>query len=70
MPVEYELRIVKNFLDSMAKAYGARTMNCTVVHDILMRGTSTAGMTSCCEKCRELGIDPYGYNLKPEKGVK
>lgn len=61
-----ELRIAKNFLQMMPKAYAKRTMNCTIIHDILMAGTSTAGMTSCCEKCKELGIDPHGYGLEPE----
>ena len=53
-----ELRIVKNFLDNMPKTYRRRNANWSVVQDILMQGTRTAGHTSCCEKCRELGIAP------------
>jgi len=56
-----ELRIVKNFIASMPKTYRKRTINRTIVRDILMRGTSTAGSTSCGMKCIELGIDPYTY---------
>lgn len=66
MDPKEELRIVMNFLDSMTKAYAKRTMNWCVIRDIIMRRTSTAGMTSCIAKCRELGIDPYGYNLQEE----
>lgn len=62
-----ELRILKNFLYCMPKIYARRNANYCIVRDILMQGTSTAGMTSCIAKCRELGIDPYGYNLEPEK---
>ena len=61
-----ELRILKNFLGNMTKAYRQRNMNWVVVQDILMKGTSTAGRTSCCEKCTELGIDPWGYSLESE----
>ncbi len=67
MEIKDELRIVKNFLSHMPKTYRKRSMNFVVVKDILMRGTSTAGMGSCCKKCLELGIDPYGYDLEPEK---
>jgi len=61
-----ELRIVKNFLHCMKKAYRQRSQNWMVVRDILMNGTSTSGMTSCITKCRELGIDPYEYSLISE----
>jgi hypothetical protein len=62
-----EVRAVENYLNSSSKAYARRTPNWCVVRDILMQGTSKAGMTSSISKCRELGIDPYGYNLKPER---
>lgn len=58
-----ELRILKNFIDCMSKSYRNVTQNWEVVQDILMRGTSTAGQTSCIAKCREMGIDPYGYEI-------
>ena len=58
---EYELRIIRNFLSCMTKAYRRRTLNWVVVQDILMQGTSTAGATSCITKCREIGIEPYEY---------
>lgn len=58
-----ELRILENFIACMPKTYRIRNTNSAVVHDILMRGTSTAGQTSCFEKCRELGIEPDGYTL-------
>ena len=61
-----ELRIVKNFLSSMPKVYRARNVNWCVVRDILMLSTPTAGMTSCIEKCRELGVDPWGHKLESE----
>lgn len=59
-----EIRLLKNYLSNMPKVYSARNQNWVVVRDLLMQGTSTAGMTSCIAKCRELGIDPYGHNLK------
>jgi hypothetical protein len=65
-----ELKIVENFLYRMPKVYRKRHANHTVVRHILMAGTSTAGMTSCCIKCNELGIDPYGYNLEKVEGEK
>jgi hypothetical protein len=64
-----ELNIIKNFIDCMTKRYREKTMNCRVVHDILLKRTSTAGMTSCCRKCVELGIDPYGYTLEQDSEV-
>lgn len=60
---EFELRLLKNFLYNMPMTYGKRKQNWCVVRDLLMSGTSTAGMTSCIAKCRELGINPYGHNL-------
>lgn len=63
---KFELRILRNYERLISKAYRQRTDNATLVHNILMAGTSTAGRTSCCEKCRELGIDPYGYEIKEE----
>lgn len=59
-----ELIILKNFIDIMPKAYRKRTQNWVVVRDILLNRTSTAGQTSCIKKCRELVIDPYGYELE------
>ena len=47
----------------MPKTYRKRTWNWVVVSDILLSGTRTAGRTSCCAKCIELGIDPMGYTL-------
>ena len=58
-----ELRIVRNFLNCMTKAYRQRTMNFVVVQDILMAGTRKMGRTSACKKCTELGIDPYKYTI-------
>lgn len=58
-----EINIIKNFLYRMPKTYRKRTMNWVVVKHILLNRTSTAGRTSCIEKCRELRIDPYGYTL-------
>ena len=62
-----ELRILKNFLDHMPKAYRARNINWVVVRNILMHRTSTSGRTSCCKKCVQLRIDPYGYSLESEE---
>lgn len=59
-----EFKILENFIYMMPKTYRQRNANHVVARDILLRNTSTAGMTSCCIKCRELGIDPYGYDLK------
>lgn len=61
---EYELRLLKNYLYHKPKTYRQRNQNFVVVRDLLMSGTSHAGMTSCVMKCHELGIDPYGYELK------
>jgi len=63
MTKQEELRILKNFINMMTKSYRQRSINRTVVRDILMAGTSTMGSTSCAEKCEELGIDPYAYKL-------
>lgn len=62
--VELEIRLLKNYLSNMPKVYRFRNQNWVVVRDLLMTGTSHAGQTSCIMKCRELGIDPYGYDLK------
>ena len=61
-----ELNILRNFIGMMPKTYRNRNQNWVAVRDILMSGTSTAGMTSCIKKCRDLGIDPYGYTLEQE----
>ena len=66
---EYELRILRNYLMMMPKAYRKRTVNWLVVRDILMRGTRTEGMTSCISKCIELGIDHSGYDLKEAETI-
>lgn len=58
-----ELRIIKNFIAKMPKVYRKRNMNFTIVGDILTAMTSKDGMTSRCEKCKELGLDPYGYTI-------
>lgn len=63
---EFELRVLRNHISNMTKTYRSRKQNFEIVRDILMRGTSTAGMTSCIAKCRELGIDPYAYILESE----
>lgn len=62
-----ELRIVKNFISHMSKAYRQRYTNWVVIQHILMAGTSTEGATSCVAKCRELGIDPYSHSLVEEE---
>ena len=59
-----EIRLLKNYLSHMPKVYGQRNYNWCVVRDLIMSGTSHAGMTSCIMKCHELGIDPYRYDLK------
>jgi coenzyme F420-reducing hydrogenase gamma subunit len=64
---DYEIRILKNFISMMPKAYRKRNVNWLVVRDILMRGTSTEGMTSCIAKCKELGIDHSGYEINGEQ---
>lgn len=61
-----ELRILNNFIKNMPKVYRKRNVNWIVVQDILLNGTYTAGSTSCIAKCRELGIDPWGYELIEE----
>ena len=60
---EMELRTLDNFIWHMPKVYRLRHMNYSVVHDILMQGTSTSGMTSCINKCVDLGIKPYDYKF-------
>ena len=61
---ENELRILNNFINEMPKIYRTRNANWCVVRDILMQGTSTAGRTSCIDKCIDLGVDPYEYKLQ------
>jgi hypothetical protein len=58
-----ELLILENFIYNMPDKYRTYNRNYQIVGDILLRGTSTSGMTSCCEKCIELGIDPYSYSI-------
>jgi len=58
-----ELRILNNYIHHMPKTYRQRNDNASIVHDILLSGTSTAGRTSCITKCRELGIDPYKHEF-------
>lgn len=60
---EFELRILKNYEKTLSKAYRKRTDNATLIHNILLSGTSTSGRTSCCDKCRELGVDPYSHSV-------
>lgn len=61
--VALELRIMRNYERTISKAYRQRADNATLVQDILLWGTRTAGRTSCCEKCVELGIDPYEHEV-------
>lgn len=63
MDKEYELRILNNFINNMPKVYRKRKQNWEIVRSILLMGTSKSGMTSSIEKCRELGVDPYGYEF-------
>lgn len=61
------IRVLKNFLDCMPKTYRRRNDNASVVQDIILFRTRTAGRTSCKELCREIGIDPCGHTLEPFK---
>lgn len=61
--INFQLDILKNYIQMMPKVYRKRNRNSIVVRDILMYRTSTAGHTSCIRKCIELGIDPDGYNF-------
>lgn len=63
MTKEEELRILKNFIGMMPKTYRNRTMNRTIIRDILLSRTNTAGSTSCTRKCLDLEIDPTGFSL-------
>lgn len=63
-----ELRILNNFICMMPKSYRKRTQNWVVVRDILLTNTATQGSTSCWLKCRELGINPDGYDFETEEG--
>jgi len=62
--VDYELRLLDNYIHQKPIVYRVRNQNYIIVGDLLMRGTSTSGMASCINKCVELGINPYGYKLK------
>jgi hypothetical protein len=57
------IRFIKNYLRKMPRTYRERNQNWCVVRDLIMSGTSTAGMTSCIAKCNDLGIDPYGHEI-------
>lgn len=61
------IRVLENFIDCMSKTYRKGNDNATVVHDIILFITRTAGRTNCIELCREIGIDPYGHTLEPFK---
>lgn len=61
--VDKELRLLKNYIDNMPKAYRKRNVNWVIVRDLLMAGTLHAGRTSSINKCFELGIDAYDYEL-------
>jgi len=69
MNKETELRILRNFIRNMPKVYRQRNMNWVIVMDLLMQGTSTSGGSSCMSKCRELGMNPYGYRLEDNYDV-
>lgn len=62
--VEYEIRLLKNYINKMPKVYRKRNVNWVIVRDLIMQGTSTAGRTSCITRCHDLGIDPWGYEVK------
>jgi len=64
--LEMELRLLKNFISYMPKSYRKRTQNWVVVKNFLQWGTSKGGSTSSIEKCRMLGIDPYGHSVESE----
>lgn len=57
------IRIIRNFLYHMPRAYRNRTPNYRVVMDILTAGTSHGGMTSAIAFCHDIGIAPDGHIL-------
>ncbi|MEG1365685.1 MAG: hypothetical protein RSC96_00555 [Oscillospiraceae bacterium] len=61
---QIELRVLESFIRNMPKAYRKRTHNWVVVNDILL---PALGQTSCIDKCKELGIKPFGYTLERVK---
>jgi hypothetical protein len=67
---DLEYRLLGNFIEHMPKTYRLRNVNWVIVKDFLQSGTSKAGSTSSIAKCRELGIDPYGYTLCKEEEIK
>lgn len=53
-----DFKIVQNVIQYTT---GLRTKpNYLKVQKILLQGTTHAGMTSSIQKCRQLGVDPYG----------
>lgn len=64
MSIADELRVIRNYLHMMSKAYRERNTNWVIVRDIIMWGTCTAGCTSCMEECVRLGVDPYGFGME------
>jgi hypothetical protein len=64
--LEMEFRLLRNFIANMPKTYRKRNSNWVIVKEFLQWGTSKGGSTSSVEKCRLLGIDPYGYSLERE----
>ncbi len=58
-----ELDVLNNFIHHMPKTYRKNHNNMFIVMDILLRNTNKAGSTSCHDKCIELGINPYSFNL-------
>lgn len=63
-----ELRILRNHIEQMPKVYRKRNANWVIVQNLLMARTSRAGQTSSIEKCWELNIDAYGYELIAKGG--
>lgn len=63
IPVASELQILRNACSLMSKKWNRRTVNWAKVKFILLWGTNHSGSSSSIDKCRELGIDPWGYSL-------
>ena len=61
-------RVLLNFISCKPKAYRRRTINASVVGDILQRRTGQGGFTSCIEICQFIGCDPYAYEF-PDWGI-
>lgn len=63
IPIASDLQLLRNACERMSKKWNRLTVNWAKVQTFLLWGTDHSGSRSSIEKCREMGIDPWGYTL-------